>query len=370
MTHKTRLALALLLALAPICSALAQEGPAPAAAVPVTGADRTAVVAGLAAVLQANYVFPDVAARVSKALAAKDAKGGYATAGNADTFSDALSKDLRDLGQDAHFRVAYARGYVPRHDTLGDAPPPKEELDAMRREIARVGYGLQRVERLEGNVGYIEVRGFGPTAMVGEAMASAMQLLSGTDAMILDLRRNGGGEPESVAYLLSHFFDAADRRHLNDIYTRPTGKTQQYWTDPAVRTHYTRPVYVLTSGRTFSGGEECAYDLQTQKRAILVGEVTGGGANPGDDFAIGHDFVAFVPTGKSINPVTHTNWEHVGVKPDLAVPAADAQKTAYAAALRTLVAEAKDPDEKAALAGTLHKVETGTLDAPNYSAHQ
>lgn len=92
-----------------------------------------------------------------------------------------------------------------------------------------------------------------------------MKLVSGSEALILDLRRNGGGEPETVAFLMSHFFDAADLRHLNDIYARPDDSTKQYWTTAAVATHYTKPVYVLTSARTVSGGEECAYDFQTQK---------------------------------------------------------------------------------------------------------
>lgn len=335
--------------------------------VAVDSAARTAVIASLSEQLRSNYVFPDVAKNLSAALIAKNAHGGYAMATNTDSFSDALSSDLRDLGKDGHFRVAYAPGAHPHATTLGDDKPSKQEQEAMRREVRAMGYGIQRVERLTGNVGYMELRAFGPTDMVGPALSSAMTLLSGTDALILDLRRNGGGEPSTVAYLMSHLFAAGDRRHLNDIYTRPTGKTEQYWTTPSVGTHYTKPVYVLTSARTFSGGEEFAYDAQTQKRATLVGETTGGGANPGDDFSIGHDFVAFIPTGRAINPMTHTNWEHVGVKPDIAVPAADAQKTAYAAALRSLVAAAQDPDEKAELQHTLRKVESGVVDAPNYS---
>ena len=167
---------------------------------------------------------------------------------------------------------------------------------------------------------------------------------------------------------MSHFFAANDKRHLNDLYFRPTNKTEQYWTTPSVRVHYDKPVYVLTSPRTFSGGEEFSYDMQTQKRATLVGETTGGGANPGDDFSIGHDFIAFIPTGKAINPITHTNWEHTGVKPNVAVPAADAQKTAYAAALRTVLANATDPEQREVLQDTLRKVESGVADVPNYAA--
>jgi C-terminal processing protease CtpA/Prc len=134
-----------------------------------------------------------------------------------------------------------------------------------------------------------------------------------------------------------------------------------------VSLRYTKPVYVLTSRRTFSGAEECAYDFQTQKRATLVGETTGGGANPGDDFGLAHGFLAFIPTGRAINPVTHTNWEHVGVKPDISVAAAKAQQTAHVAILRTLLAEAKDAELREELQDSLAQVEKGELRPPNYA---
>lgn len=229
-----------------------------------------------------------------------------------------------------------------------------------------MAYGVDRVQRLPGNVGYMEVRGFGPALIVGAAYSNAMSLLSGTDALVLDLRRNGGGEPESVAHLLSHFFAEGDERHLNDIYDRPKNSTREYWTNPAVTVRYTKPIHVLTSRQTFSGGEEAAYDLQTQKRATLIGETTGGGANPGDNVALGHGLVAFIPTGRSINPITRTNWEHVGVKPDIAVPAAAAMKTAYTAILSDLIAKATDPDEREGLTDTLARAEKGEIDLPGY----
>ncbi|HSR65274.1 MAG TPA: S41 family peptidase, partial [Xanthomonadaceae bacterium] len=130
---------------------------------------------------------------------------------------------------------------------------------------------------------------------------------------------------------------------------------------------YTRPVYVLTSRRTFSGGEEAAYDLQTQKRATLVGETTGGGANPGEGYALAHGFAAFIPNGRSINPVTHANWEHTGVRPDIAVPAAEAQTAAHVAILRGLIAANHDAEAKADLQEILAKVAAGIADPPVYT---
>ena len=358
MIKRHMLAFALALCVVP---AIAQQGPKP---VPTDAATRKAVIAELSSQLKANYVFPEVAETLAAALATKEASGGYAQAKDSKAFADVLTNDLRAIGKDGHFFVGYDPAFRPAPT---NGVPDAASLEAMHQEIASRGFGIDSVRRLPGNVGYLELRGFGPTAMVGPAISSAMTMLSGTDALILDLRRNGGGEPETVAYLMSHFFAQGDDRHLNDLYFRAGDQTRQYWTIPNVGPRYTRPVYVLTSGRTFSGGEECAYDFQTQKRAKIVGEKTGGGANPGDGYAIGKGYAAFIPNGRAINPITKTNWEHVGVVPDIAVPAADAQKVAHAAILRDLIAASKNPDEKAYLQDSLKDVEAGKPDVPVYT---
>ena len=358
--------IAFALCLLPLGTTLAQDGPPPPQ--PIDAKVRHAVIAALDAKLQANYVFPDVAAALGKQLAAKEAAGGYASAGTTDAFAQALSKDLRELGKDGHFNVEFAPG-VPEGPgpTTQAKVPSADEVARNRAEMAKFGYGIERVERLAGQVGYIEIRGFGPTELVADAYTAAMTLLAGSEAVIVDLRRNGGGEPSSVAHLMSHFFAHGDVRHVNDIYTRPTDTTQQYWTNPSVAVRYAGPVYVLTSPRTFSGGEEAAYNFQTQKRGTLVGETTGGGANPGDFIAIAEGFAAFIPTGRSINPITKTNWEHVGVKPDIAVPAADALKTAHAAILRKRLETATDPQEREYLQDSLEVVLSGKPKAPVYT---
>jgi len=358
---KNLLTLSLLLCLSPVGGVSADEQHASPA---VGASDRKEIIATLGKQLQTNYVFPDVAQQFATTLASKEANGGYTAANTVDSFSQALARDMRAVGKDAHFDVFVDPEFHPRD---ANAVPSKEDLARDRQAITHYGFGIQRVERLPGNVGYIEIRGFGPTTMVSAAYSAAMSLLSGTDALILDLRRNGGGEPGSVAYLMSHFFPEGDERHLNDLYYRAGNTTHQYWTDPSAGPRYGKPVYVLTSARTFSGGEECAYDFQTQKRATLVGETTGGGANPGDEFGIGHGLAAFIPTGRAINPVTHSSWEHVGVKPDIAVPAAKAQQAAYVAILRMLLASATDPDQRQELQDTLAKAEKGESEQPNYA---
>ena len=262
-------------------------------------------------------------------------------------------------------RVVYDPTF--KADENDDSPPTPKQIDQQRTMTGQFGYGIAKVERLPGNVGYLDIRGFFPADFVANGYAAAMTLLAGSDALIIDLRQNGGGDPSAVATLLSYFFAEGDSRHLNDLYWRKGNKTQQFWTAAVSGPRYTKPVYVLTSARTFSGDEECAYDFQTQKRATLVGATTGGGANPGDVFALGHSFVAFIPVGRAINPVTHTNWEHVGVKPDIAVPAVDAIKTAYVAILEKLLITTKDPDQLTEVKKTLARVEKGEEEKPNYT---
>jgi hypothetical protein len=338
----------------------------PALADPVapklSASDRNDVLKTLQTKLEANYVFPDVAARVNAALPARI--GAYSDKATAIDFSNALSEDLRTLANDKHFRVFYDPDFHPNE--APDAVPTAQEMAQQRTEAAEIAWGVEKIDRLPGNVAYVELRGFGPTELVAPAYASTMAMVQGSDALILDLRRNGGGSPTSVALLMSYFFPQGDERHLNDMVTRSTNETQQFWTTTSVGERYDKPVYVLVSPRTFSGGEECAYDFQTQKRATLIGETTGGGANAGNRFALGHGLVVNIPTTRAINPITHTNWEHVGVKPDIEAPAAKAQQVAYVAILRTQVARTTDPEDKEHLQKLLALAEKGESEPPTY----
>ena len=336
-----------------------------AADAPLNASARAAIVQTLATEMNANYIELAVAKRVGSAIARKNAEGGYASAASAQAFSAALAKDLRELSGDLHFKAKFDERFRER-SSAADAPGRAEADDEGVRAV-RSGYGIEKIERLPGNVGYIDLRDFGPTELVGPAYTAAMSLLTGADALILDLRRNDGGRPSSVAYLMSHFFPLGDKRHLNDFYHRLSNTTRESWTLASVTERYRKPVYVLTSARTGSAGEECAYDFQTQKRATLVGETTAGVANPVSLFSVGHGIVVWIPTVRSINPVTKTSWEHVGVKPDIAVPAEQALQTAHVAILRSLVSSAKDDNERTKLQRLLAMVEKGESDKPVYT---
>jgi C-terminal processing protease CtpA/Prc len=168
-----------------------------------------------------------------------------------------------------------------------------------------------------------------------------------------------------VALVATYLFDG-EPVHLNDLQYRRGDRTQQYWTLPFVpgrRFGRSKPVYVLTSAETFSGAEEFTYDLKTQKRAVIVGETTGGGANPGDEHRVAEHFTIFVPDGRAINPITKTNWEGTGIKPDVETPPEDALITAHILAIEQRIAATTDPD-RARLRATLERLKKKREAAP------
>ncbi|HEY0585516.1 MAG TPA: S41 family peptidase [Pseudoduganella sp.] len=327
--------------------------------------DRAAIMQALKAKISANYIEPAVAERVVLAIESKHAEGGYASAASAQALSEALAKDLREFSNDKHFGARVIEGF---RDVSGpDELPTRAQVEEWREQSARGGYGIEKIERLPGNVGYIELRNFGSPTFVGQAYTAAMTLLAGTDALILDLRRNGGGSPRSAAYLISHFFPFGDIRHLSDMYVRPDNSTEQFWTVPTVALRYDKPVYVLTSARTFSAGEDFSYNIQAQKRGALVGETTGGGSNPVGWYSVGHNIAVAIPDSRTTNFVTKTNWNQVGVKPDIGVPAAQALQTAHVAILSKLLSSAKDDNERTQLQRILTMVENGEAEKPVYT---
>jgi len=293
--------------------------------------------------LRANYVFPDQAEQAATAVEAKLEAGEYDDLDEV-TLTERLTRDLQEITGDRHLRVVLGGGPGPGPHSQR-VPEPKEPEDhetrrlAMRRRGRLDNFGIRQVERLDGNVGYLDVRRVAMPANAGPAIGAAMELVAGTYALILDLRQNHGGSPEGVVVWCSYLLDERPT-HLNDIFHADTGETRQFWALPYVPgTRYTeRPVYVLTSGQTFSGGEDFAYTLQALGRATVVGETTGGGAHPTRGFPISAAVHIGIPFARSINPVTGTNWQGTGVVPDVAVPEAQARDTAYAKALEHVLA--------------------------------
>jgi hypothetical protein len=306
-----------------------------AVAAPAIAADdpARAVAAGAAAKLEAFYVYP------SRARSAGDLLRRNASAGSYDGLRDAalatrLTEDVAGVLHDKHVRLRYSNEVNPPDDPPDTKPTPAQ-LAAMARQARNVGYGLGRIAHLPGNVGYLDMRGFpsGEDEMNATIDAFANSV-AWSSAVVLDLRRNHGGDPDSVARLLSHFLPP--KTHVNDFVGRGDGEPpieNSTYTADVPGPRITAPLYVLISGETFSGGEECAYDVQALKRGTLIGAVTGGGANPGGTRRIDDHFLIFIPTERARNPITKTNWEGVGVKPDVAVERDRALVTAYGMAI-------------------------------------
>lgn len=302
---------------------------------------RRRVVEGAAARLDSFYVFPDVAKRMGDSARARLARGAYDGYTNGPGFALRLDHDLGEIAHDRHLHVRYSGSPLPVPRPEGAAPPVRTPADIARdREQAdEDNCGFRKAEVLEGNVGYLRFDYFAPVELCGATASAAMNFLAGTRALVVDMRENGGGKPEMVRHVVSYLFDG--RTHINDLWTRSTGKTEEFWTRDSVegrRFGGTKPVYVLTSNGTFSGGEEFTYDLRTQHRATIVGETTGGGAHPVRMRPIDEHFAIGVPYARAINPVTKTNWEGTGVEPDVKVKAADALATAL-----KLIGEPKRP---------------------------
>jgi len=292
--------------------------------------------------LRANYVFPELAERAATAIEARLEAGEYDQLDEI-TLTERVTRHLHEVCDDKHLRLRLGAGPGRGGPRRAD-PDTSKGHEARRLAMRQMGrgdnFGIRRVERLDGNIGYLDVRRVAVPANAGPAIAAAMELVAGTHALIIDLRRNGGGSPEGVVFWCSYLFDEQPPTHLNDIFQADTGETHQFWALPYVPgpRYLDRPVYVLTSSQTFSGGEDFAYTLQALGRAQVIGETTGGGAHPTRPFGISAAVHIAIPFARSINPVTGTNWQGTGVDPDVATSADGAYDVAYRRALQHVLA--------------------------------
>jgi len=320
----------------------------------IDAALRRAVVDTLCDRVERYYVFPDRAKIASKAIRKRYNAHEYDRITSAMEFADSLTAHLQAAVPDLHLRAHYRHEPIPV-DTGDDQPDSTEaahEADFNRR----INYGFEKIERMPGNVGYLDLRGFSVDPAGQATAVAAMNFLANTDALIIDLRRNGGGSPRIIATLLTYFTKPDDRLLINRFYHRENNETNEYWTSPYVPgPRYTgKPIYVLISNRTGSAAEEFAYDVQTHKLGTVVGAVSAGGANPGGVYRLNEHFAAFIATGRAINPVTKTNWEGVGVQPDTVTTGGEAVRAAYTMALqRALITFKNDSDRVEGLKDTL-----------------
>jgi retinol-binding protein 3 len=360
-----RFAVAALAAALLAAPAAAQTGPgAPGDPdTPLDAATRSAVIESLAVAVQQRYVFPDKGAQLAKNLRQRQAKHEYDRITSSREFADSLLAHMQALTHDRHMRVHYRYTPFPKQNEDAGPPPPEERERNLENE-RRMNFGFEKVQRLAGNVGYLDLRMFSGLPEAQPVAVAAMNFLGNADAVIIDLRRNGGGDPSLLQTVISYFVAPDDRLHINDFYLRDGDRTEQFWSSsyvPGPRLNG-KPLYVLTSPLTGSCAEEFAYDVQTHQLGTLYGATTAGAANPGGMFPLSDHLAAFIATGRAVNPVTKTNWEGVGVKPDIAVPPADALREAHVAALTKLLESAKDDGRKAALGRALERAKATPSD--------
>ena len=303
------------------------------------------VATALAERLQAAYIDLAAAEAIAGDLRERAAAGEFDRLAGED-LAQALNARIRAFTSDPHLGIRYtAEPFSER----ADAEPSPEERERMRHFAAAQNFGFEKVERLQGNVGFMELNGFVDPRFGGDTAVAAMAFLANADALIIDLRYNSGGVPGIGLLLSSYLFEQPV--HLHSIEWREAGGTrvEQFWTQafvPGQRLSQ-QPLFILTSDRTISAAESFAYSLQALGRAKIVGETTAGGGHAGAEVRIAEHYAAFIPTGRAVNPITKTNWEGKGVHPDVAVDEQDAAATAHRLALETLRERASDPMSKA-----------------------
>lgn len=282
---------------------------------------RQEVVAELARKVESDYVFEDVAARMAEAVLGKLDAGAYDVSASADELASTLTEDLRAISNDKH---------------LGVLAPGSGSSAASMQERFQNG-GIAKIEVLDGNIGYMQLLALVRIEDAREAIVTAFADLHDTSALILDNRENNGGDPRTVAFYMSYLSEGPPYV-VNRFHHRGGNRIEEVRTTDVGALSYgnQKPVFVLTSAATFSGGEELAYDIQAQRRGLVIGEVTGGGANPARRVSLGHGFVAQIPNARAVNPITGTNWEGSGVQPDVEAPADQALMEAQRLAVEQL----------------------------------
>jgi retinol-binding protein 3 len=289
-----------------------------AAAHALTPAEQQQLIERIAKELRGNYVFPDMGVRLADTSQQKQRQGGYNKTGDPQAFARAVTTDLQETSHDLHLRLFYNS---PSPSGSRPAGPPSP---------------IDPPQRLPGNIGYIRVHGFPGPDTFSAPFERAMKELADTDAMIIDLRDNGGGSPQSVMVAAGYFIPK--RTLVARIYSRPDDSTTEMWTAEVPGPHYEKQLYILTNRRTFSAAEAMAYHMKALGRAVTVGEASGGGAHRITMADVGNEFALAVAITKPTNVITGGDWEGVGVIPDINVPAGIASQSAQIAALKKLPA--------------------------------
>jgi len=342
---------------------------------PLDAATRAQVVDSLSKELVAHYVYLDKAQAMAIAIQEKRQRGEYDAIVDGSQFATRLANDLFDIAHDKHMHISYSALVLPSRDEDERIIAAQEVKDAARRKIrhpikwatcalGEIRYSVFDTECLPGNIGYLAVSGFNRKDEVADFMAAAMNRLKNTRALIIDLRNNTGGDGTTAALLASYLFDRPT--HLSDIYERQYDHTEQRWTSNKIagrKYGEKRAVYVLTSVATFSAAEDFSYAMKTFKRATLIGDTTAGGANGtvSGPYRVQDHFTAYIPDALPISTITKTNWEGIGVIPDISVPAYDALGVAQVLELNKIMRSEKDSKRLAQLHSRVNKLKQAMI---------
>ncbi|AYQ34189.1 hypothetical protein DTQ70_19405 [Runella sp. SP2] len=272
--------------------------------------------------IQEKYVYPDKALLITNFLTSQYKLGKYSQLTSLKDLADNLTEDIHSIHHDKHLRIEYdikLEQDIIRFNNSQEGKKEITELDISNEKSQN--FFFRKLEILPSNIGYIEFTNFAlPSEEAQKTIRSAMQFLSHTDALIIDLRNNRGGSGKSNN-LLGYFFKEKTKTGRN--FNRLTNTWTENFIAPA-DFFLDIPVYVLTSKRTFSAAEGFAYILQNQHNAVVVGESTSGGAHLTRSFSLGNGLVGFIPYLRSENEKTHTDWEGTGVIPEVRTEAKNA----------------------------------------------
>lgn len=250
-------------------------------------------------------------------------------------FAKILTEDLQSISKDLHLKVRFEPERIAQEKLAVSEEKRLEMEKRTAMQMTEINYGFTEVKILEGNIGYLNLSQFADIKYAEETATATMNFLSNTNAIIIDLRANGGGVPSMIQLLSSYFFDEKPVL-LSDFYERATNTKTQLYTFENVKGKRStnKPFYILTSKHTFSAAEAFTYTLKHLDKAIVVGEVTKGGANRTKRINLNDGFTISVPYIQSIHPVTKTNWEGKGVQPDIKTDEKDAFVYAYVDAIK------------------------------------
>jgi hypothetical protein len=302
--------------------------------------------------IAAGYIYSEKAPDIAREIHRHEEGGIYDTT-SGEEFARRLTKDLQSAAHDLHFDIDYSSDVLPQEPLALTAPTREDRLDAGKDD----NYGFRKIEILEGNVGYIAFDAFYRAEAIGETLAAAVDFVTNTDALILDLRNNDGGRADAVALLVSYFVEG-NPQQLVGIYWKPLSKTVESFTSPSIKgkKYLDRNVYLLTSKDTISAAEAFCYDMKNLKLATLVGEATAGAADPGSMERLDDHFSLFLPTGRAVDTASGKNWEGTGINPDVVVRAADSLGTAQILALKA-IQEKGDANKRQRLEKIVRKLE-------------